>query len=311
MWKSIKTLDQFWEMMAFRQECSSGRLTGFIWVVFDPKENEGSAQPASAAQLLQTPSSSFNGAPTLPLPSTPPRRRAGVTAVTPQSSPLKKGVSELTNSSPSKQTAEKETEKKKKKKLRGPIIPRQPKIKTQQRNYLLDRPTSTAFYHWPPEGRGEKIVDETSYKRIVELLLHLDFATLEKACGSTARWISEVGMGAKWGTEVVGKRETQVVHPYGGDVKPAVAVNNLAGLINRKRADNISVEAGAASNGTTGAQAPAAINVLGAGLVRKKRKVDVEDSSTNDTQVAQASSNDTPAVNVLGAGLVRKKPKVA
>ena len=35
-WKSVKSLEQFWEMMAFRQECSSGRLVGFIWGVFVP-----------------------------------------------------------------------------------------------------------------------------------------------------------------------------------------------------------------------------------------------------------------------------------
>ncbi len=34
-WKSVKSLDMFWEMMAYRQECSSGRMTGFIWLVFD------------------------------------------------------------------------------------------------------------------------------------------------------------------------------------------------------------------------------------------------------------------------------------
>ncbi|KAK5240099.1 hypothetical protein LTR16_011110, partial [Cryomyces antarcticus] len=37
-WKSVKTLEQFWEMMAYRQECSSGRLVGFIWVVFTPSD---------------------------------------------------------------------------------------------------------------------------------------------------------------------------------------------------------------------------------------------------------------------------------
>ena len=33
-WRSVKTLEAFWEMMAFRQECSAGRLVGFIWAVF-------------------------------------------------------------------------------------------------------------------------------------------------------------------------------------------------------------------------------------------------------------------------------------
>ena len=35
-WRSVKTLEQFWETMAFRQECSSGRLVGFLWAVFTP-----------------------------------------------------------------------------------------------------------------------------------------------------------------------------------------------------------------------------------------------------------------------------------
>ncbi|OCL07713.1 hypothetical protein AOQ84DRAFT_319560, partial [Glonium stellatum] len=35
-WKSVKTLDQFWDMMAYRQECCSGRCVGFIWVVVTP-----------------------------------------------------------------------------------------------------------------------------------------------------------------------------------------------------------------------------------------------------------------------------------
>lgn len=49
-WRSVRTLEQFWEMMAFRQECSAGRLVGFIWVVLppcgdvDPKEELRDAQ---------------------------------------------------------------------------------------------------------------------------------------------------------------------------------------------------------------------------------------------------------------------------
>ncbi|KAL1981582.1 hypothetical protein VTN96DRAFT_2461 [Rasamsonia emersonii] len=35
-WRSVKTLDQFWEMMSFRQECSAGRLVGFLWLVINP-----------------------------------------------------------------------------------------------------------------------------------------------------------------------------------------------------------------------------------------------------------------------------------
>ncbi|GJC93019.1 H3 K56 histone acetylation protein KAT11 [Colletotrichum higginsianum] len=57
-WKSVKSLDTFWEMMAYRQECSSGRLTGFIWVVFDTQEEQ--ARPDSASTALPTPNPSFD-----------------------------------------------------------------------------------------------------------------------------------------------------------------------------------------------------------------------------------------------------------
>lgn len=36
IWRSVKSLDQFWELMSFRQECSAGRVVGFLWVVVNP-----------------------------------------------------------------------------------------------------------------------------------------------------------------------------------------------------------------------------------------------------------------------------------
>ncbi|KAF2864592.1 hypothetical protein K470DRAFT_254224 [Piedraia hortae CBS 480.64] len=35
-WANIRSLDQFWTAMEFRQECSSGRMVGFIWVLYTP-----------------------------------------------------------------------------------------------------------------------------------------------------------------------------------------------------------------------------------------------------------------------------------
>ena len=58
-WKSVKTLDQFWEFMAFRQECSSGRIVGFIWVVITPPKPsipEEDENTLSQQSLSQTPS---------------------------------------------------------------------------------------------------------------------------------------------------------------------------------------------------------------------------------------------------------------
>ncbi|KAK4239553.1 histone acetylation protein-domain-containing protein [Achaetomium macrosporum] len=236
-WKSVRSLDQFWEMMAFRQECSSGRLTGFIWLVFDPPESDGSPSdsPPSAA------------APAVQLPSTV-------------------------------------TKKKKKKKLSGRIVPRIPKIKKHARNHRLDRrPVMTAYYYWPSESRGDKIVDETEYKRIVELLLHLDFSTLDKAVGSSQRWLGEVGMGGGVDGVVVGSAVVPDSLSANGGVSSAASgkVTNLTGLIRRKdvsqtpgtdtrqRVDSVPKMSEASTGESSATQQ---INVLGANLMRKKKR---------------------------------------
>ncbi|ATY61122.1 DNA damage response [Cordyceps militaris] len=243
-WKSAKTLDLFWEMMAFRQECSSGRLTGFIWVVFD----DDAAESGGPRTGSDTP------------------RRAGPPAQSATAASTRTQV---------------KTKKKKAKKLRGVIITRPPRIKTEQKNYMLARcPVSTPHYVWPTGGRGERVVAEGAYRRIVELLLHLDFATLDKAAGSTRRWVSEVAMGSAWGYDVTGTMEVPAAVTENGDG----AVNNLSGFVKRKRA---------AADATEPA-GDAGVTTLSAGLVRKKNKPEAPEEAP---------------VQVLSAGLVRKKQK--
>lgn len=246
-WKSVRTLETFWEMMAFRQECSSGRLTGFIWVVYND-------EPEAKEPVLPTPDASFSANAANP-PSTPQKQRT-ISNVTPSTTPRKLFPS-ANDPKPPDFLKKKRTKKPKKKKLKGPIIPRQPRAKTAQRNYLLKQPAHTAYYSWDPAGRGEKIVSEKDYKRMVELLLHLDFATIEKAVGSTQRWVNETSIWGQWGYSVVGKRETPAATTAKVE-ENGQQVNNLTGLVKRKRTDS-----------GTGPSEP---NVLSAGLIRKKPK---------------------------------------
>ncbi|KAK4668313.1 uncharacterized protein QC763_0045720 [Podospora pseudopauciseta] len=266
-WASVKNLDQFWEMMSFRQECSSGRLTGFIWLVFNPtkKDTAAQAKTTTSTSSFDAPFSSHNP------PSTPPRRRVDILAQTPRSnrgSPLKQ---DLDGSPPRPDRRKKKDKlKRKKKKLTGPIISRPPKVKRQLRNYLLDRPTSTKYYYWPPEGRGAKVVSESEYKRDIELLLHLDFSTLDKAVGSSRRWISQAGVGAdEWGASVLGKAKTQG-NLFGSvsSGNQGAVVTNLTGLVRRKRPSQETGQSTAGSNES----GPISINVLDAGWIRKKPK---------------------------------------
>ncbi|CCF35384.1 H3 K56 histone acetylation protein KAT11 [Colletotrichum higginsianum] len=285
-WKSVKSLDTFWEMMAYRQECSSGRLTGFIWVVFDTQEEQ--ARPDSASTALPTPNPSFD----VSNPPVTPTKPKAARPATPMSTP-RKLFPQAQSATPSRTKPEKPERKKKKKKtkLTGVIKPRQPRIKTQQRNYLLDKPISTAYYYWPAEGRGRKIVDENDYKRVNELLLRLDFSKLDIATRSTRRWISEVGMGDSWGLEVLGKRDTLV---SSSNESSAGAVNNLASLIKRKRTEETVANE---------SDEPASkVNVLSTGLIRRKAK----EEPAAVIVAAEAKGGELPKANVLGAGLVRK-----
>ncbi|KAK7740923.1 hypothetical protein SLS53_004986 [Cytospora paraplurivora] len=91
LWRNIETMEQFWDMMAYRQECSSGHMTGFIWVVLEPygwaQQNEITV--TSPTDTSSTPSSSFDTT-RVSQPSTPPKRRGVLTAsTTPKTSPLK------------------------------------------------------------------------------------------------------------------------------------------------------------------------------------------------------------------------------
>lgn len=268
-WKSVKTLDMFWEMMAYRQECSSGRMTGFIWLVFNDEEAAEKSQPGSHANaVLETPRANrtINIAPT----TTPRKLFAKETENKVLDEDAKKKKSRL-------ELQKKKLKSAKKRKLRGPIIPRVPKIKKAQRNYLVERvPPSSAYYSWTPAGRGERIYSEDNYKRIIELLLHSEFATLDKAAASTRRWLGEASMGASWGYSVTGTRE------------PSSQEEEVP--VKRKREESVSA--------STPEGKPQGVNVLSAGLVRKKPKVDGEQQTGEK------------AVNVLGSNLVRKKREV-
>ncbi|KAK4153666.1 histone acetylation protein-domain-containing protein [Chaetomidium leptoderma] len=270
-WKSVNSLDQFWEAMAFRQECSSGRLTGFIWLVFDPSQpspNPSSGVPPAAN--LTTPNASFDSSLPPAMPATPPRRRVDITSYTPRSTPRKTPASPTAHSSPPPKVAGKKA----KKKLSGRIVPRAPKIKTQARSYLADRPTATAYYYWPPEARADKIVDEAEYKRIVELLLHLDFSTLDKAVGSSRRWLNEIGTGEGAEGDVVGKAVIPDPLRANGAAPNTASgnVTNLTGLIRRKGVSQPGSTPEVLGGPTAVPPATTQVNVLGTNLVRKKKK---------------------------------------
>ena len=278
MWKSVKTLEQFWEFMAFRQECSSGRIVGFIWVVISPPKDtipeEDEDTPSQLSHASQQ--STFDSQESQPTP----RKR--------------KSNNKKRRTKPPK--------------LTGPIPLLLPRIKTNSSNLSATSTTSTTstsklpeispYYTWPTNSRGTICFSTKNYNRAHEVLIHSSFATRAAAARSTLQFKKEVavlgGVG-EWGFTVVGRKEVGIsaagVTPGATPGTAAAPVTVMTVKKKRKDGDAVTGEA----NGAT---------TLDAGLVRKKVKVE-------PTLVQSGPAVTTNGVQVLGAGLVRKKPKPA
>ncbi|CAL8584186.1 hypothetical protein XPA_009791 [Xanthoria parietina] len=247
-WKSVRSLEQFWELMAFRQECSSGRLVGFLWAVFTPAQLEErlkASGPIPFAERITNKTHEVNAprksAPVVQPPSTPPAEHL-VDADLPNADD--QGIS--------------------------------PK-KTPR--------TSGPPAHPPPAEALALILPAKHYARINRLLLHLDYANLDIAAESSERWIDDVGICAgkkDWGFEVVGEKEIEMGGTggvgegvgVGAEGKGVEGVNTLdMGLMRKKRRveGDVPLAAGEKGNGPAGAEG--GVNVLATGLVRKKPKI--------------------------------------
>ncbi|KAL1304154.1 hypothetical protein AAFC00_000581 [Neodothiora populina] len=251
MWTSIKTLDQFWETMAFRQECASGRLVGFIWVLFTPA-NANSQQSTGLSSHLT------------PEPGPEPMRASF------------SNKSRLTIK-PSGSTQSKTRSQKKK--LTGRIVPRMPKIKsTTSAEPLTSMSETSPYYRWTSEGRGQVIVDYPSYLRVHDLLLRLDFATQEAAIRSTYKWVDEVrviaGVKGDWGKLIVGRSPIAAQqHNPTTLSNDKLSPNDLSGMIVRKKRK---ADQGATASQTSSSDPTPtpAVSMLNQGLIRKKPKTD-------------------------------------
>ncbi|KAF1814003.1 H3K56 histone acetylation protein [Eremomyces bilateralis CBS 781.70] len=202
MWRSIKSLEQFWETMAFRQECSSGRMVGFLWMVFTPGDLNDDHE------LLDSQEAGGRA-----LSPTPIGTREGQDLVQRRSKESRRG-----------------------KKLTGPIIPRVPRIKSNSLSLSnMSQPEESPYYYWPSDSRGQIVLDDKDYKRAVEILLRLDFANHSLAVSSTCRWLEEVavlGGMTSWGQKLTGQRKAPEVAPAGN----SSGTTNLlsAGLVRKK-----------------------------------------------------------------------------
>lgn len=204
-WKTINDLERFWEAMEFRQECSSGRVVGFLWLVIrSPSDTPGEA-PASFDR---------------------------------ESTPSKKIFSntnsqDFQNSLSSRRSkSSKSQNKRRSKELTGPIITRQPRLKGASSNL-----SATSNSSDPSSTSDGPLLTSEGYDSAMQILLNLDFATAAAAAHSTSKWVAEVSRmaGSKamdWALDCVGEAEIEAGSAAGGGARP---MNDLGRLVSKKR----------------------------------------------------------------------------
>ncbi|KAL3481810.1 histone acetylation protein-domain-containing protein [Aspergillus californicus] len=168
-WRSVKSLDQFWEMMSFRQECSAGRLVGFLWLVINPPGVVNSNPMLSSNPGL----AEVKGA------SKSEAQAASAPAGSGDAQTLK--TSEKSNVTSILQSTDQSV--------------------SQSAN------DGSAFY-WPQTGRGHAVLSEEDYKAANNFLLSQDFHNEEVSLASTKAYNDKVAALADelWiGQHVVGK----------------------------------------------------------------------------------------------------------
>jgi len=186
MWRSVKTLAQFWEMMAFRQECSAGRMVGFIWLLFSPPM----ADIENVSMLGDEFDDDEDG--TLSVLS---RSRSPSARVISRGSQSVISSDGRFDDQPQPDAREGSPRKKSKvpKRLSGPVVARLPRIKMTSSHSSSASTMSANCPSWAisKAEAGQNVIDNIQYKRIHDLLLKLDFSNNQAASQSTKKWLEE------------------------------------------------------------------------------------------------------------------------
>ncbi|OTA31345.1 hypothetical protein BTJ68_08331 [Hortaea werneckii EXF-2000] len=274
--------------MEFRQECSSGRVVGFLWVVISPPSLAGGSQAdgtiAGESQDSQLSQSSTNSAPA----SSQPPPTSDPTASQEADSSLPKSLATPTTTSPTKPRQHLKPNKRRHRPLSGPIHPRKPRLKGSSSSLTSSSSSNlNSLLTNSQTPSNSLLLSKEAYDTAMQTLLNLDFAHLEIAARSTTKWVREVS------------RNCGLVRDFGVEVK---------GLNTDGGADvNTGLGAGGSSKGEAG---EAKVNDLGGMVRRKKRKVG-DDEQQQQVNSSGHVEEQQPQVNVLGAGMVRKKAKPA
>ncbi|PGH07330.1 hypothetical protein GX51_01874 [Blastomyces parvus] len=275
-WRSVKTIDQFWEMMAYRQECSAGRLVGFLWLVINP--------PGLLNSVPMMSSTSLNPQNTTNTESTPSSNATAKEEIAP---------SLVIDSKQKVQGRDSTTEECRKHARKEPSVESLPKNDVMAK----DPPTNPTGPTSVENGTGAIKLNDKDYHDLMNLLVGLDFDIEKAAIESTNSWVSKLStiIGRNdHGVRVIGECEFR---PIENPTPQRPGAPNLlsGGLIRKRKKD-------AGNTGTPSADDLDADRSSAVATLEGK----------NGKERPSASSNlpmTTPTINVLDASMIRKKKK--
>ncbi|KAF2769163.1 hypothetical protein EJ03DRAFT_374693 [Teratosphaeria nubilosa] len=262
-WSVIKDLERFWEAMEFRQECSSGRMVGFLWVVMCPSNPTGDAAGDDAAMEESQESSSLGAFSSDPSS----QQRDDTPTPSGQRNPRKR--------------------KRKRKVLTGPIIPRKPRLKGGSSSHTGSSGTLDGMLNPTASGDGGLTLSKDGYDRAMSLLLKgSDFSKLEPAARTTSRWVADVasiaGIQGDWAMDIRGQAKAELtnaaeasgqVHDLGASMVRKKKRKTEDDVVDDARTMEQRIEDDAPVIPEHRKEANAiAVNILGADMVRKKAK---------------------------------------
>ncbi|RAL12760.1 H3 histone acetyltransferase RTT109 [Aspergillus homomorphus CBS 101889] len=277
-WWSVKSLDQFWEMMSFRQECSSGRLVGFLWLVINPPGLVNSVQMTSSRSVLGD-SKALSG-------------DVGHAAARARRVPGLQADAPISTSSEPHVTSEDPT-------VTQPIgsLGSSATVSAPAHAENLPVPTSTAqpttdasAFFWPEAGRGHAVLCEADYKAAIDFLIEQDFFDKEVALASTKAWGEKVASLADqlWvGQQVLGRGTTDNPSQKSTEVNTLISSTLVR---KRKKVEDEPVQTPESDKTADEAEKDAA-------------------APTADATVSTSIPEPASGINVLQANLIRKKKK--
>lgn len=258
-WRSVRTLKEFWELMSFRQECSAGRLVGFLWLVINPP---GLVNSTTMASQTRTVSGTEQA-------SDVEARKVLCDTTSQNNSEGSKPETESTESTTDPRSTT----------SAPPETQLEPNSSIDYPPADVEAPSTASPFCWPEAGRGQVVLSEADYKKMMDGILD-HFYDANDIVASTRAFVDQVASLADqltWGKRVVGRYT-----PEANDSRPAPATNLLdCGLVRkRKKSDGDGDKANgqqdssqpSESKDVPSAPQPAGVNVLNASLVRKKKK---------------------------------------